>query len=89
MLAKPRVLLLDEAEANLDAQARACLAEAIAAFKGTVVFISHDSDRARAADRMLRVADGQVTPVKPEDNTDNGRRLGAAPGRLTREGKAS
>ena len=71
LLAEPRVLLLDEAEANLDAQARACLAEVIAAFKGTVLFISHDSDRARAADRMLRVADGQVTPVKPQDNNDN------------------
>lgn len=71
LLAKPRVLLLDEAEANLDAQARACLAEAIAAFEGTVLFISHDSDRARAADRVLQVADGQVTPAKPQDNDNN------------------
>ncbi len=63
MLVRPRVLLLDEADANLDRAARAVLDRVTQAYDGTVVFITHDATRASTADRILLLADGKLTPV--------------------------
>ncbi len=63
VLMKPRVLLLDEADANLDRSARAVLDQVTRAYDGTVVFITHDPDRAAAADRILLLADGALRTV--------------------------
>ncbi|WP_207063297.1 ABC transporter ATP-binding protein [Motiliproteus sp. SC1-56] len=50
LLAEPEVLLLDEADANLDAASRNALARAINDFPGTVLYATHDAGQARKAD---------------------------------------
>ena len=55
-------LLLDEPTNHLDMRAKDVLLEAIAAFSGTVVFVSHDRYFIdRLATRVLEVGDGSVT----------------------------
>jgi len=55
-------LLLDEPTNHLDMRAKDVLLEAIAAFSGTVVFVSHDRYFIdRLATRVLEVGDGCVT----------------------------
>jgi ATP-binding cassette subfamily F protein 3 len=55
-------LLLDEPTNHLDMRAKDVLLEALAAFSGTVVFVSHDRDFIdQLATRVLEVADGTVT----------------------------
>ncbi len=55
-------LLLDEPTNHLDMRAKDVLLEAIAAFSGTVVFVSHDRYFIdRLATRVLEVEDGAVT----------------------------
>lgn len=63
VLVRPRVLLLDEADANLDRTARAVLEQVTRAYDGTVLFVTHDANRAAAADRILRLANGKLTPI--------------------------
>ncbi|MCG8400598.1 MAG: ATP-binding cassette domain-containing protein [Firmicutes bacterium] len=67
LLSQPRVLLLDEAEANLDAASRRALDRAIAGFSGTVIFITHDMARAAGADRALRLEAGQLNELSAEE----------------------
>jgi ATP-binding cassette subfamily F protein 3 len=55
-------LLLDEPTNHLDMRAKDVLLEALAAFSGTVVFVSHDRDFIdRLATRVLEVEGGTVT----------------------------
>ncbi len=42
LLSQPDILLLDEPTNNLDAQSVAWLERTLAAFKGTVVAVTHD-----------------------------------------------
>lgn len=67
LLAKPRVLLLDEADANLDDASRTTLEEVIHDFPGTVLFITHDPSRAAKADRILHIKQQRLTEVTPVD----------------------
>ncbi len=67
LLSKPRVLLLDEADANLDDAARDALAAVVEDFAGTVLFITHDPARAAKADRILKVEAGGLVEVAPAD----------------------
>ncbi len=60
-LAKPHILLLDEPTNHLDMDTRESLAQAINAFEGAVVIISHDpSVIEMTADRLWLVEDGKV-----------------------------
>ncbi|WP_136068215.1 ATP-binding cassette domain-containing protein [Modicisalibacter radicis] len=60
---KPNLLLLDEPTNHLDLEMREALTEALAAFEGTVIIVSHDRHLLRATvDEFWRVADGKVTP---------------------------
>jgi ATP-binding cassette subfamily F protein 3 len=55
-------LLLDEPTNHLDMRAKDVLLEAIAAFSGTVVFVSHDRDFIdRLATRIIEVEGGAIT----------------------------
>ncbi len=67
LLSKPRVLLLDEADANLDDAARDALEAVIEGFAGTVLFITHDPARAAKADRILKVEAGGLLEIAPAD----------------------
>jgi ABC-type multidrug transport system fused ATPase/permease subunit len=67
LLAKPAVLLLDEAEANLDAVARQALAKAMASFAGTVIYTTHDIRQVAQADRVLAIQSGTVLSLRTAD----------------------
>src|SRR5947209_11108663 len=60
-------LLLDEPTNHLDMRAKDVLLEAIAAFSGTVIFVSHDRYFIdRLATRVPEVENGRVTPYEGE-----------------------
>jgi ATP-binding cassette subfamily F protein 3 len=62
-LAKPHILLLDEPTNHLDMDSRQALVEAINAFNGAVILISHDPHVLElSVDRFLLVENGTVTP---------------------------
>jgi PrtD family type I secretion system ABC transporter len=70
MLAKPAFVVLDEPNANLDAEGEDALMRAIDAMKAngaTVVIISHKPGVFRAADKMLVLRDGRVELFGPRD----------------------
>jgi ATP-binding cassette subfamily F protein 3 len=59
----PHLLMLDEPTNHLDIDSRAALIEAINAFPGAVILVSHDRYLLEAcADRLWLVADGKVLP---------------------------
>jgi ATP-binding cassette subfamily F protein 3 len=82
-------LLLDEPTNHLDMRAKEVLLEAIAAFSGTVVFVSHDRDFIdRLATRVFEVEGGTVT-CHEGNYEDYLRRKEAAAGLADRNGHAS
>ena len=63
LLARPRVVILDEATAHLDSQSEVAVQEALAAALDgrTALVIAHRLSTIRAADVILVVDDGRVT----------------------------
>ncbi|WP_067965791.1 ATP-binding cassette domain-containing protein [Nocardiopsis trehalosi] len=66
LLLRPRLLLLDEADAHLDARAGELVDRVIADFAGTVVVVTHRPERLRTADAVWRLANGVLRPARPE-----------------------
>ncbi len=66
LLRRPQVLLLDEAHAGLDAEARALVdhvVEHVTGRHGVVVMVSHEPDRISGlAGRVLRLVNGALSP---------------------------
>ena len=62
LLAKPRVVILDEATAHLDSESEAAVQEALAAaLEGrTALVIAHRLSTVRAADAIVVLEDGRV-----------------------------
>lgn len=60
LLARPDVLLLDEPTNNLDLDARRRLYEAVAAWKGVLVVVSHDRELLELVDDIADLRDGGV-----------------------------
>ncbi|MFG2171984.1 ABC-F family ATP-binding cassette domain-containing protein [Streptomyces niveus] len=61
LLARPSVLLLDEPTNNLDLHARGRLYEAVDAWSGVLVVVSHDRQLLDLVDRIADLRDGEVT----------------------------
>lgn len=69
----PHMLILDEPTNHLDIESREALVEALTAYSGAVILISHDMHLlSLVADRLWLVKDGKVTPY--EDDLDTYRK---------------
>ncbi len=60
MLGSPRILLLDEADANLDFASRTMLDHILDNYQGTVLIITHRFDRAEKADAIWHLGQGGI-----------------------------
>lgn len=60
-LGNPRVLLLDEPTANLDAATREVFRRVIARYRGTVLLVTHDPVEASLADQVCVMEAGRIT----------------------------
>ncbi|WP_197916015.1 ABC-F family ATP-binding cassette domain-containing protein [Thiosulfatihalobacter marinus] len=61
----PHLLILDEPTNHLDIESREALVEALTAYSGAVILVSHDMHLlSMTADRLWLVADGTVTPYQ-------------------------
>ena len=67
LVAEPTVLFADEPTGNLDSKSSAdvlqLLGEAASAYGQTIVMVTHDTDAAEAADRVVHLADGRVEAI--------------------------
>jgi ATPase subunit of ABC transporter with duplicated ATPase domains len=61
LLRRPSVLLLDEPTNNLDCAARRRLIDAIAAWHGTLLVVSHDRELLAVMDDIAELRDGDLT----------------------------
>ena len=65
----PHLLILDEPTNHLDIESREALVEALTAYTGAVVLVSHDMHLlSLVADRLWLVKDGRVTPYEEDLN---------------------
>ncbi|MCG7492050.1 ABC-F family ATP-binding cassette domain-containing protein [Thalassobius sp. Cn5-15] len=66
-LPAPQLLILDEPTNHLDIESREALVEALSAYGGAVVLVSHDMHLlSMVADRLWLVKDGAVTPYEED-----------------------
>ena len=64
-LPAPHLLILDEPTNHLDIESREALVEALTAYSGAVILVSHDMHLlSMVADRLWLVKDGRVTPYE-------------------------
>ncbi len=74
----PHLLILDEPTNHLDIESREALVEALTAYTGAVILVSHDMHLlSLVADRLWLVKDGRVTPYA--DDLQDYRRMLLAP----------
>ncbi|MGD9294594.1 MAG: ABC-F family ATP-binding cassette domain-containing protein, partial [Roseobacter sp.] len=63
----PHLLILDEPTNHLDIESREALVEALSAYTGAVILVSHDMHLlSMVADRLWLVANGTVTPFEDD-----------------------
>ena len=66
-LPAPHLLILDEPTNHLDIESREALVEALTAYSGAVILVSHDMHLlSMVADRLWLVKDGHVTPYEDD-----------------------
>jgi ATP-binding cassette subfamily C protein len=68
LIHKPRLLILDEATSNLDAEAQAAVVETVCHLKGqlTILAVAHQDRLIQVADRIYRMVDGQLSLAPAE-----------------------
>ena len=60
LIGEPKILLLDEADANLDPRSTGLIDKVLESFSGTAIVISHRAERITRANRIWHVADGKI-----------------------------
>ncbi len=60
LLGKPKILLLDEVDANLDFSSKKLFDQIIATYEGTVIMITHHFERTASADIILHLNNGRI-----------------------------
>ncbi|MDX1253129.1 MAG: ABC transporter ATP-binding protein [Gammaproteobacteria bacterium] len=65
LLGEPAVLLLDEADANLDPQAGAVLRRILEEYRGTILLVTHRLEYAAKADVIWHLQDGRLIDSGP------------------------
>jgi ATP-binding cassette subfamily B protein len=60
LLGNPRILLLDEIDANLDGEASRLFERVLEASKGTILFVSHRKEQITKADVVWRLVEGSI-----------------------------
>ena len=65
LLGAPRILLLDEVDANLDPDARQLVERILDSYPGTVLLVTHGAGLLSKVDRIWRLSGGQVTESDP------------------------
>ncbi|GAB3461001.1 fatty acid ABC transporter ATP-binding protein/permease [Streptomonospora sediminis] len=65
LLQRPRLLLLDEADAHLDSRAAHVVDRVITEFGGTVVVVTHRAERLRSADIVWQLSRGLLHEARP------------------------
>lgn len=65
LLGNPRILLLDEVDANLDPSSVAVMDRVLKTYQGTVLFVTHRLERVAGADRVWYVDQGRVVQSGP------------------------
>jgi ATP-binding cassette, subfamily F, member 3 len=85
---KPHILLLDEPSNHLDVDSREALVQALNAFEGAVVIVSHDPHLVEmTADRFWLVRDGRVGPYDGDMADYRALLLGGSNGKSERRTK--
>ena len=75
----PHLLILDEPTNHLDIQSREALVEALTAYSGAVILVSHDMHLlSLVADRLWLIKDGQAHPYEEDLDTYRKELLAAA-----------
>ncbi len=64
LLGTPPVLLLDEADTNLDTEASRLLDRILKSYPGTILLVSHQQERIAAADEVWVLKNGKLRVVK-------------------------
>ena len=86
-LPAPHLLILDEPTNHLDIESREALVEALTAYSGAVILVSHDMHLlSMVADRLWLVKDGAVSPY--EDDLESYRKMLLAGDAPVKEPKA-
>ena len=76
ILGSPRVLLLDEADANLDPGASEVFNEILTNYEGTILMVTHQLDRALCADVLWYMENGKLIAAgKPDELLHTDRRV--------------
>ena len=76
ILGSPRVLLLDEADANLDPEASKVFNEILTNYDGTILMVTHQLDRALCADVLWYMENGKLIAAgKPDELLQADRRV--------------
>jgi len=60
LIGKPRILLLDEADANLDPRSMELIDRVLKSFEGTVIVASHRMERIMRAAQIWHIAEGEI-----------------------------